>query len=281
MDEHRVEVDWSSARATNLRNWDERVPMHVEGYELHAFDDPEHLSDVVEDDLAALLPFLPAQSLRGLDLCHLQCHIGTDTVSLARAGARVTGVDFSRPALRAASALAERSGVDATWIESDVLDARSAVSGDFDVVYTSIGTIGWLHDLDRWANQIVQLLRPGGTFYIRDGHPALFSLDENSETLTTRYAYFGDGRALQWDEESSYSGEGTLANTRTYEWPHALSEVFGAILRAGLRILHFDEGTTIPWKFSSRMVDVPHGFAWPEAERDLIPCTFTIVARRD
>ncbi|MDZ8173150.1 class I SAM-dependent methyltransferase [Microbacterium xanthum] len=281
MDEHRVEIDWSSARATNLRNWDERVPMHVDGYELHAFDDPEHLSDVVEDDLAALLPFLPAQSLRGLDLCHLQCHIGTDTVSLARAGARVTGVDFSRPALRAASALAERSGVDATWIESDVLEARSAVSGDFDVVYTSIGTIGWLHDLDRWANQIVQLLRPGGTFYIRDGHPALFSLDEHSETLTTRYAYFGDGRALQWDEESSYSGEGTLANTRTYEWPHPLSEVFGAILRAGLRILHFDEGTTIPWRFSSRMVDVPHGFAWPEAERDLIPCTFTIVARRD
>ncbi|MDZ8276299.1 class I SAM-dependent methyltransferase [Microbacterium aquimaris] len=281
MDENRVEIDWDSARETNLRNWDERVAIHVEGYELHKFDDPGFLSDVVADDLVALLPFMPAQSLQGLDLCHLQCHIGTDTLSLARAGARVTGVDFSAPALRAAKTLAERLDIDATWIESDVLDARASVTGEFDVVYTSIGTIGWLHDLDRWATQIVELLRPGGTFYIRDGHPALFALDEFSEALTTRYAYFGDGRALEWDQESSYAGEGTLVNTRTYEWPHPLSEIFGALLRAGLRILHFDEGTTIPWQFSSRMVEVPHGFAWPEAERNLIPCTYTIVARRD
>lgn len=281
MDEQRVEIDWALAREANLKNWDERVPMHVEGYELHNFDDPEYLSDVVEDDLVALLPFVPARSLQGLDVCHLQCHIGTDTVSLARAGGRVTGVDFSAPALRAARTLAERLDVDATWVECDVLDARSAVTGDFDVVYTSIGTIGWLHDLDRWATQVVELLRPGGTFYIRDGHPALFALDELSEALTTRYAYFGDGRALEWDQESSYAGEGSLVNTRTYEWPHSLSEIFGALLRAGLRILHFDEGTTIPWQFSSRMVEVPRGYAWPEAERNLIPCTYTIVARKD
>ncbi|NKF33146.1 class I SAM-dependent methyltransferase, partial [Pseudomonas sp. BGM005] len=92
---------------------------------------------------------LPGERLAGLDLCHLQCHIGTDTISLARSGAHVTGVDFSAPALRVAAALAERVHVDATWVETDVLDARSAVTGDFDVVYTSIGTICWLQDLDR------------------------------------------------------------------------------------------------------------------------------------
>lgn len=281
MNGSNIEIDWESAREANLMNWDDRVPLHEAAYGLDAFDDRQHISDVVSDDLPVLSRFLPGDSLAGLDLCHLQCHIGTDTISLARSGAHVTGVDFSAPALRVAAALAERVQVDATWVETDVLDARSAVTGDFDVVYTSIGTICWLQDLDRWAAQIVALLRPGGTFFIRDGHPALLALDENAELMTTRYSYFGDGRAQQWDDESTYAGDGTVAHSRTYEWPHPLSEILGALLRAGLHIIHFDEGRTLPWRFSPRMVEVPGGYAWPHAERDLIPCTYTIVARKN
>ncbi|CAH0157184.1 class I SAM-dependent methyltransferase [Microbacterium foliorum] len=281
MNGHNVDIDWEAARGANLQNWDDRVPLHEAAYGLDAFDDPNHLSDVVSDDLPVLDRFVRGGSLSGLEVCHLQCHIGTDTISLARAGARVTGVDFSEPALRAAAALAERTGVAATWVRTDVLEAGSTVPGDFDVVYTSIGTICWLQDLDRWAAQIVALLRPGGTFFIRDGHPALLALDEDAPELTTRYPYFGDGRAQQWDDESTYAGDGTVAHPRTYEWPHPLSEVLGALLRAGLRLLHFDEGRTLPWRFSPRMVEVPRGYAWPEDERDLIPCTFTVVARKD
>jgi SAM-dependent methyltransferase len=276
-----VQIGWDAARQANQENWEDRVPLHATAYGLDAYDDPDHLSDVVRHDLTVLQPFLPTNSLSGLDLCHLQCHIGTDTVSLARAGARVTGVDFSPSALDVASALAHRAGVAARWVETDVLDARSAVEGDFDVVYTSIGTITWLQDLDRWAAQISGLLRAGGTFFIRDGHPALYALDEDASTLTTRYPYFGDGRAQQWDEESTYVGDGTVAHPRTYEWPHPLSEILGALLGAGLRLLHFDEGRMLPWQFSSRMVEVPGGYAWPEAERNLLPCTYTIVARKD
>jgi SAM-dependent methyltransferase len=276
-----VQIGWDAARQANQANWEDRVPLHATAYGLDAYDDPDHLSDVVRHDLTVLQPFLPTNSLSGLDLCHLQCHIGTDTVSLARAGARVTGVDFSPSALDVASALAHRAGVAARWVETDVLDARSAVEGDFDVVYTSIGTITWLQDLDRWAAQISGLLRAGGTFFIRDGHPALYALDEDASTLTTRYPYFGDGRAQQWDEESTYVGDRTVAHPRTYEWPHPLSEILGALLGAGLRLLHFDEGRMLPWQFSSRMVEVPGGYAWPEAERNLLPCTYTIVARKD
>ena len=151
----------------------------------------------MSDDLPVLNRFVRGGTLAELDVCHLQCHIGTDTISLARAGAIVTGVDFSEPALQAAEALANRVGVSATWVQTDVLDASNVVSGDFDIVYTSIGTICWLEDLDRWAAQIVALLRPGGTFFIRDGHPALLALDEGAQELTTRYPYFGDGRAQQ------------------------------------------------------------------------------------
>jgi len=276
-----VEIDWEAARNANRQNWDDRVPLHEAAYGLDAYHEPTHISDVVSDDLPVLNRFVRGGTLAELDVCHLQCHIGTDTISLARAGAIVTGVDFSEPALQAAEALANRVGVSATWVQTDVLDASNVVSGDFDIVYTSIGTICWLEDLDRWAAQIVALLRPGGTFFIRDGHPALLALDEGAQELTTRYPYFGDGRAQQWDDESTYAGDGKVAHPRTYEWPHPLSEILGSLLRAGLRLLHFDEGRTLPWQFSPRMVEVSGGYAWPEAERNLIPCTFTIVARRD
>lgn len=280
MNGSNVEIDWDAARRANLQNWNDRVSLHEAAYGLDAFDVPSHLSDVVTDDLPVLARFVPGESIAGLDLCHLQCHIGTDTISLARAGATVTGVDFSAPALGVAAALADRAQVSATWVETDVLDARSAVTGGFDVVYTSIGTICWLEDLDRWSAQIVALLRSGGTFFIRDAHPALLALDEEADGLTTRYPYFGDGRAPQWDDESTYAGDGTVAHPRTYEWPHPLSEILSALLRAGLHLVHFDEGRTLPWRFSPRMVEVPRGYAWPDSERDLIPCTYTIVARK-
>ncbi|WP_350352354.1 methyltransferase [Microbacterium sp. A8/3-1] len=281
MTPRNVEIDWEAARHANQQNWNDRVPLHEDAYGLDAFDDPTHLSDFIRHDLPVLESFLASHSVSGLDVCHLQCHIGTDTISLARAGATVTGVDFSRPALRAAAELARRTGVTATWVETDVLEARSAVEGEFDVVYTSIGTVTWLEDLDRWAAQIAALLRRGGIFFIRDGHPSLYALDEDAATLTIRYPYFGDGRAQQWDDASTYVGDGTVAHPRTFEWPHPLSEIIGALLRAGLRLIHFDEGRTLPWQFSPRMVEVDGDWAWPEGERNLVPCTYTIVARRD
>ncbi len=286
-----VDIPWEEARRANLANWEDRVPLHVEAYHTAALRrDPDHLSSVVRTDLEALLPHLPTKSLRGVDLCHLQCHIGTDTVSLARAGAQVTGIDFSPAALDAAVALAADCGVNADWIQTDVLDARAAVdrhlgtTRQFDVVYTSIGTIGWLNDLDRWARQVASLLNPGGVFYIRDGHPMLLALDEDAPNLTLRYRYFGDGRAIQWDEGGTYVGDGTVAHTRTYEWPHPLSEVVTVLLRQGLELVALEEGRTLPWQFSPRMrpvSDEPDAdFEWPADERDVVPCTFTLIARR-
>ena len=283
-----VAVGWEEARAVNLANWEDRVPLHLAAYATEPLvNEPRHLSVVARTDLDALAPYLPQGVVTGLDVCHLQCHIGTDTLSFAKAGATVVGVDFSPAALEAAASLALRLGIDADWVETDVLDARAAVDRSlgserrFDVVYTSIGTIGWLRDLDTWAAQIVALLKPGGIFYIRDGHPALNSLDEDAEGLSIRYRYFGDGTAQQWDAEGSYVGEGHVAHTRTYEWPHPISEVMTVLLKHGLTVLAFDEGRTLPWQFSPRMkVTVDGEYAWPDDQSALVPCTFTIVARR-
>ncbi|MET4097534.1 class I SAM-dependent methyltransferase [Arthrobacter sp. UYCu712] len=280
MDGSGTAVNWESARASNRDNWEDRVPLHEKAYGVSGLDDTNHLTSVIRTDLAALAPFLPEGTVSGLDVCHLQCHIGTDTLSLVRAGARVTGVDFSPAALSSAANLAQRLGIEATWVETDVLDARAAVSGDFDLVYTSIGTINWLPDLDRWAIQVAGLLRAGGTFFIRDGHPALYALDEHADGLQLRYPYFGNGEAQVWDNESTYAGEGKVARSRTYQWAHPLSKIINSLIAAGLQILRVNEGRTIPWKFAPRMVEVEEGFAWPESERDLVPCTYTIIARK-
>jgi SAM-dependent methyltransferase len=283
-----IDITWDEARATNLANWNDRVGIHVREYGLERYrDDAERLSQVVRTDLAALEPFLPG-GVAGLDVCHLQCHIGTDTISLARAGARsVTGVDFSAPALAAAAAFASDLGIDVTWIESDVVEARAAVTArlgadaSFDLVYTSIGTIGWLRDLDAWAEQIYALLKPGGTFYIRDGHPALMAMDEEAEGLVTAYRYFPNGLAQQWEETTSYVGTDVLASPRTYEFPHSLAETLTAVLGAGLEIIGFDEGRTLPWRFSPAMVELDDGdFAYPVPLDERVPLTFTLVARK-
>ena len=283
-----VTIAWEDARAANLAHWDDRVPIHTSGgYDLEAFRrDPEHISQVVRTDLPVIERFLPG-GLAGLEVCHLQCHIGTDTLSLARKGARVVGLDFSAPALEAAAGLAAELGLAAEWVCTDVLDARAAVSrrlgGDrsFDLVYTSIGTVWWLDDLNRWAAQIEALLRPGGHFFIRDGHPALYSLDERQQDLVTVYRYFANGAAQGWDVDGSYVGEGTLHNTRNYGYPHPLSEILQALIAAGLELVWMDEGRTLPWRFSTFMVEREDGdFELPPGQRDSMPLTFTAVARK-
>lgn len=283
-----VRVGWDEARAANLANWNDRAELHVDAYGLDALrDDPARLSQVVRTDLAAMAPFLPATGLAGLDLVHLQCHIGSDTVSLARAGARVTGVDFSHVALAAAADLAHSLGIDATWIETDVLDARAAVDAAvgadaaFDVVYTSIGAIGWLHDLDRWAAQVAALLKPGGLFYIRDGHPMLYALDENEWPPRVRYRYFADGTAMRIDDARTYAGDGVVSHPRTYEYPHELAEIINVLLAHGLTVRRVEEGRTLPWRFCDAMVEREDGdFAFPGDYEAAIPCTFTVVATK-
>ena len=279
--ERHVEIAWDDASAANKRNWNDRAALHEQAYGLDAFRrDPDHISGVVRDDLPVLTQHLPV-GLAGRDLLHLQCHIGTDTISWARLSAHVTGLDFSPASLDVARQLAKETDITATWVESDVLKARAAVDGDFDIVYTSIGTIIWLNDLDVWAAQIAQLLRPGGVFFIRDGHPMMYAIDEDAPGLQLRWGYFPTGLAQTWDDDGTYAGDGKVSNSRTYEWPHSISEIIGSLLRAGLTIERFDEGQTLPWRFSPRMEELSDGnYAWPETERHIVPCTFTIVARK-
>ncbi|MGC5075953.1 class I SAM-dependent methyltransferase [Agrococcus sp. DT81.2] len=287
-DGHRV--SHSEASAVNRANWDDRVPIHELHYESLRLlpEDPTALTDVVRRDLPVLAGLLGADPddplpLAGRSLAHLQCHIGTDTVSLAHAGASVIGLDFSQPALDVAARLSAACRVDARWVRSDVLDAAAAISTAVDVVYTSIGTICWFQDLDLWAAQIAELLVPGGLLYFRDAHPAMLALDDtDADALCVTHRYFADGTALEWIDDSAYTGGGErVAHPRTLEWPHSVSEIVTALLGAGLRIVALHEGTVLEWAAHPRMSAVEGGFALPEPERLRVPATLTVAAARE
>ncbi len=269
-------------RARNLANWESRVPIHAssETYGLERFiSDPTRLSDVVRADADHL------GDLTGVDTVHLQCHIGTDTISLARLGARVTGVDFSPSALAVAADLSRRSGTPAAFVEADVYDAPAAVGRRFDLVYTSVGTIGWLPSITRWAQVVADLLAPGGRLYLRDVHPSLVTLDEtrDDEQLVVTYPYFERAGALHFSLESTYAGDGEVSSPDTVEWAHGLGETVQAVLDAGLTVTRLAEGDTLDWRFAPWMEpagDDTDRWVLPAHQRDLVPTEFTLEAVR-
>ena len=204
-------ADW---RDINLANWESRVPVHTGpgGYDLTRFDDPDYLSPVVRYDLPRL------GRLDGLDVVHLQCHIGTDTVSLGRLGTQsMVGLDFSPAALHAARELAERARAEVTFTEGDVYDAVGFLGGHrFDLVYTGIGAICWLPSIRRWAEVVAGLLRMGGRLFMREGHPVLWSMSDPRPDglLVVEYPYF-EGDGVVFVEEQSYTGTATVAAPQT------------------------------------------------------------------
>jgi len=268
----------------NRANWDERVASHLKAYGAEEFaDDPHAISSVVATDAEALEPYLPGGSVQGLKLMHLQCHIGTDTLSWARRGADVTGIDFSSESIRAARMLAKRAGVAARFEISTVEDVPNMVSERFDIVYTSVGVLVWLPRLDLWAKAVYALLKPGGVFYVRDAHPILNALDDDRDDglLVLNQQYFGSDGPIRYDEGTTYADDAVrLQNVTTYEWTHSLSEIIQALLAAGLVITAFAEGKTIPWKALSVLISTPDGYVLPD-NPDRVPLEFSIVARRD
>ncbi len=174
----------------------------------------------------------------GKSLLHLQCHFGMDTLSWARLGASVTGLDFSPKAIAQAEKLRHETGLTANFVCASVYDAPDAITEKFDIVYTSYGVIGWLPDLTRWAQVIAQFLNPGGTFYMAEFHPFAYVFDNSgaAENLTFRYPYFHDGQVIAETSQGPYGASGRHAEIPEYGWDHSIGEIVTALASAGLRI---------------------------------------------
>ncbi len=242
----------------NRANWESRVAFHEAAYGLEAYrKDRSHLSDVVRADLDRL------GDLTNLDVVHLQCHIGTDTLSLARLGAHVTGVDFSPSALAVARTLAAELELDISFVESELYAAPATLSPQtFDLVYTGVGALCWLPDVRRWAQVVADLLRPGGRLFIREGHPMLWALGDPRPDglLTVEFPYF-ETPGTEFNEPFTYvAHEGVLSSPRTVQFNHGLGEIFTAVMDAGLNIESIEELDTIHWNpFGDAMEEVANG----------------------
>ncbi|MDQ6731792.1 MAG: class I SAM-dependent methyltransferase [Actinomycetota bacterium] len=267
--------------AVNRANWDERAPAHAASadYAVDRFiEDPAYLSEVVRFDLPRL------GKIDGLAGVHLQCHIGTDTVSLARLGARMTGLDLSPLSLREAKRLTERAHAPVRFVEADVYSALDVLKpGSFDLVYTGIGALCWLPDIARWAQTVAGLLRPGGRLFVREMHPMLSTIDEtHTDLIVVEYPYFERADPMIFDDGGTYVETDTeFAATLTHEWSHGLGETISALLNSGMQLTDLAEHDSVPWQaLPGHMTQDEHG-EWRLTDRPWrLAASFTLQTRR-
>ena len=271
------------SREINRRAWDEVAPAHAASPDYgieRLLSDPHALSDVVRFDLPRL------GDVSGLRGVHLQCHIGTDTLSLHRLGARMTGLDFSGASVEQARSLAQRAGADIEYVVAEVTQATTVLpSGAFDLVYTGIGALCWLPDIRAWAGTVAALLRPGGRLFLREGHPVLWALDyeRTGDELVLRYPYVETVDPVVDDEEGSYVEiDVQLQNTESHTWNHGLGEIVTALLDEGLLLTGLEEHLSVPWNpLPPGHMDLGEDGEWRLRDRpERLPLTYTLQAVR-
>jgi len=231
----------TDAYSHNLRWWNSLAKHHTDGaMDIQRFIDGDYQHhDYLLDELG---------ELEGKTLLHLQCHTGMDTLALGRLGAQVTGVDFSDAAITAANKLADQCDIKASFYQANVVELGDRFAGEFDIVFTSYGVTGWLHDLEPWGKSIASSLKAGGMFYIAEFHPYMLTLNdlspiESIDDLKVMYPYFNTGEPL--DSEPEHQTDYVDPEFRSEEsfnfWQHSLAEVIGALTNAGLVVEYFAE----------------------------------------
>jgi ubiquinone/menaquinone biosynthesis C-methylase UbiE len=268
-------------REANRANWDERVPIHVSGefYDVASFKGGQERLQPFEIDEVG--------DVSGKDLLHLQCHFGIDTLSWARLGAVVTGVDFSPAAVRLAQELAVDLGFpEARFIESNVYDLPDVLDETFDVVYTSRGVLGWLPDIAAWARVVARYVRPGGRFFITEIHPVAQVFENEGVApgeLRLAYPYWEHAESLVFDVKGSYADPSAdVGEQREHGWDHGLGEIVTALIEAGLRIERLEEHPTLGWSADFLVETAPGSGSWalPPGTRGELPLSFSLLATR-
>ncbi|HYM15157.1 MAG TPA: class I SAM-dependent methyltransferase [Dehalococcoidia bacterium] len=262
---------------TNRAHWDEVTPIHVASafYDVSAFKGGRTSLDAVER--------AEVGDVRGKTLLHLQCHFGMDTLSWAREGAVVTGVDYSEPAIAQARALGEELGIDARFVVSNVYDLPGAIDGQFDVVFTSYGALCWLPDIAAWARVAAGFVKPGGFFYIAEFHPVSMVFDDAPEIddLRVRYPYFPAEAPLRFDDWGDYTDRSVGLNNRTtYEFLHPVGDVVSALCDAGLRIDFLHEFPFSTFQFLPITERRPDGSVRLTKHDGCVPLLYSIKATK-
>ncbi len=222
----------------NRQSWNDRTAVHTQSsfYNMDAFLNGQ--TSLKEIELALL------GNIAGKKILHLQCHFGQDSLSLARMGAHVTGADLSDKAIAYARKLALETGQDARFICSDLYSLPDVLQETFDIVYTSYGVLGWLPDMDRWADIVAQYLRPGGRLLLVEFHPLVWMFDDDFQRVA--YNYFKSAAIVE-TEAGTYADRSADIQPQSVTWNHSLSEVISALLGRDLALKTFREFDYSPY----------------------------------
>ncbi len=260
------------------QNWNERTP-------IHAASDFYNVTGFKSGDITLTKTEIEEMgSVVGKSLLHLQCHFGMDTMSWARLGANATGVDISDAAIALARELNEELGLNARFIRSNIYDLPDVLDEQFDIVYTAIGALCWLPDMEGWAKIVARYMKPGGTFYILDGHPFSQTLEtvempDGSLGLTPLHSYFPDPEGITYPGgDHTYTGPEVI-ETPSHEWQHSMSEIVNAIIDAGLQIQFLNEFPTSGYRAFPPMSLHEDGWRLDE-HHGSIPFLFSIKATK-
>ncbi len=268
----------ADAVRANRDLWDAWTELHVtsEFYDVEGFKAGRETLDAVELEGVG--------DVRGKSLLHLQCHFGLDTLSWARRGARVTGVDFSERAVSHARRLALELAIEARFVQADVSDAAAltaqVANEQFDVVFTSHGAISWLPDLGPWARTVAEVLKPGGLFFVADSHPFTWMFDETTDIeLRFRFPYF-DRAALRCEEKGSYAVPDADLQSVSFSWQHTFEEIVSSLTAAGLSVTSLREYPYLFWKWFPWMERGEQGAYRLPLDVPQIPLMFSLTATK-
>ncbi len=252
----------------NKSLWDKRTAVHINSafYDNSSFLNGRNSLTDIELELFG--------DVSNKSILHLQCHFGQDTLSLARMGAKTSGVDFSSEAIKVARELNETLNQNSTFYCCDVYKAPSHIEEKFDIVFTSYGTIGWLPDIEKWAEVVSHFMKPGGQFIFVEFHPVVWMFDNNFSFV--QYPYFKN-EAIIDEEEGSYAQKDAAIKTTEVGWNHGLGEVINALMKQGLTLSHFDEYDYSPHNCFNDMNEFEKGKFRLKQFDNKIPMVYSLV----
>lgn len=258
-------------QSTNRDAWNKRVSTHLTSdfYDVEGWKEGKNSLNAIELELLG--------DVRGKSILHLQCHFGQDSLSLARMGADVVGVDLSDKSIAAARKLNNELGLNAKFIESDVLELDGKIDRQFDMVFTSYGTIGWLPNLDKWAKVIWHHLKPGGKLVFIEFHPVVWMFDDAFEKI--EYRYFKDEPIIETNSETYTENTGLIEKTEV-SWNHGLAEVFHALENNGLILKAFDEYDYSPYNCFAGMKKIDQRKFIIEKHGNKLPLVYSLLASK-
>jgi 2-polyprenyl-3-methyl-5-hydroxy-6-metoxy-1,4-benzoquinol methylase len=257
--------------AVNKQTWNQKTAVHLKAdfYDVPGFLAGKSSLHSIELDLLG--------DLNHKKVLHLQCHFGQDSLSLARLGAEVTGVDFSDKAIEQAQSFAQKLQLDATFVCCDLYDAPHHINEKFDVVFTSYGTIGWLPDLDQWAEVVAHFLKPNGLFVMADFHPVVWMYDNDFKEVF--YSYFNVEPIFE-TETGTYAEREATIETQTISWNHPISELLNALIKKGIEIKTFNEYDYSPFPCFNETEEFEKGKFRIKTFENKIPIVYAIAGNK-